>query len=96
MASNRGRYITMVHIGNICKGKYANYSNNAGRLPTGVFSYEWSFIMTATQKDLSRRVRELTEYLYESEVRQLSDAIGHGKYYMAYSAIKEAERRCRL
>jgi len=52
--------------------------------------------MTATQKDLSRRVRELTEYLYESEVRQLSDAIGHGKYYMAYSVIKEAERRCAL
>jgi hypothetical protein len=52
--------------------------------------------MTATQKDLSKRVRTLMEYLHESEVRQLSDAIGHGKYYMAYSVIKEAERRCAL
>lgn len=52
--------------------------------------------MTATQRDLCKRVRGLTEYLYESEVAQLSDAIGHGKYYMAYSVIKEAERRCAL
>lgn len=52
--------------------------------------------MTATQRDLCKRVRELTEYLYESEVRQLSDAIERGKYYMAYSVIKEAERRCAL
>lgn len=49
--------------------------------------------MTAKQSDLNRRIGGLVSFLYESELRQASDAIQHGRYAMAYTLIKVAEGR---
>jgi hypothetical protein len=48
-----------VHIGSICRRKYANYSNGVSRYPVGVFSYDRSFNMSLYNCDSAVELQEL-------------------------------------
>lgn len=50
--------------------------------------------MTATQKDIAKRTNRLHAYMYDSELRAISELARMGRYWSAYKIIRDVEKRC--